>query len=584
MIFASRFFFKRRTLGAAACIATWLFSCHVAAQPDAGQILNEQQQLRTRPIERVPSPLQERQELVTPAADAVKVSIRSIRIAGAPAMAEEGELQALVADAIGRELDYAGLQQLADRVTQFLRSKGYLLAFAYLPAQDLDHGQLEIAVQLGRLDGKRESDIDLRAQGVRTKPDILRDTVAVAVFKDGGEGALKTEHLERGLLLLNDLPGIKARSTLEPGTIPGSSRLVILAEEGPLFQANFLADNYGSRYTGRARAHAQLLVNSPSRLGDQASIAVTHSKGVDQANLAYRVPVGSHGLQVGGSLGHLAYRIGEELAVLESKGTASTARLNATYPLLRSRKRSLWTTLAYDYRRLTDQLLQVRVQDKDIHAATIGLNGNVQHASGASFFNASVTHGRLDLSRNAAHMNADQASSRSHGPYTKAQLGIGHLEQVSERLTISGALSGQVAADNLDSSEKFILGGPTGIRAYPTGEASGDSGWMVNLELRYELSPLPGTRGLRLLGFVDAGGVRLHRNPWTGAVTNMSNANRYELAGAGIGVDISLPAGITARASLAAPIGNNPGRNIAGNDSNGARESYRFWLQISTAY
>ncbi len=56
-------------------------------------------------------------------------------------MAESNEvLQSLVADVIGQSLGFVQLQQLAERISQHLKAKGWLLAKAYLPKQDVTEG------------------------------------------------------------------------------------------------------------------------------------------------------------------------------------------------------------------------------------------------------------------------------------------------------------------------------------------------------------------------------------------------------------------------------------------------------------
>lgn len=97
------------------------------AQPDAGQILNEQQRAQPRPIERLPQKEAAPEQLQRPAPGAVKVLIRAIRFSTHQTLATEAELQAQVADAIGQELDYDGLQMLAGRITRHLRARGYAL-------------------------------------------------------------------------------------------------------------------------------------------------------------------------------------------------------------------------------------------------------------------------------------------------------------------------------------------------------------------------------------------------------------------------------------------------------------------------
>lgn len=127
-------------------------SAHAAAT-DAGQLLNEQQRLDKR----VPRAVAPNEPVVqTPLSDTTAVAglrarIERVRVTGAEGLMDAARLQALVADAAGRTLSHAQLQQLANRVTQALQAGGFPLARAYLPRQDLTGGELEIAVLPGRL-------------------------------------------------------------------------------------------------------------------------------------------------------------------------------------------------------------------------------------------------------------------------------------------------------------------------------------------------------------------------------------------------------------------------------------------------
>ena len=76
--------------------------------------------------------------------------VKSVRFTGAAGLASEAELQAVVADAIGKERDFAGLEALVRRVTGYLRGRGGFLAEAYLPRQDITDGHIEIVVRAGR--------------------------------------------------------------------------------------------------------------------------------------------------------------------------------------------------------------------------------------------------------------------------------------------------------------------------------------------------------------------------------------------------------------------------------------------------
>ena len=50
---------------------------------------------------------------------------------------------------------------------------------------------------------------------------------------------------------------------------------------------------------------------------------------------------------------------------------------------------------------------------------------------------------------------------------------------MTDNVSVLLALIGQQASKNLASAEKMSLGGPNGVRAYPVGEATGDSGLLI---------------------------------------------------------------------------------------------------------
>jgi hemolysin activation/secretion protein len=152
--------------------------------------------------------------------------------------------------------------------------------------------------------------------------------------------------------------------------------------------------------------------------------------------------------------------------------------------------------------------------------------------------------------------------------------------RLSGSAALYGALSAQWAQKNLDSSEKFGIGGPQGVRAYPSGEASGDEGWLLNIEWRQELDSK-----FRLVGFIDYGEVTLHRTPWANwNAANPMLVNHYALAGAGATVVWTPAAGQTVSATLASRIGKNPARDVTGRDSDNRPARMQFWLQGSIAF
>jgi hemolysin activation/secretion protein len=142
-----------------------------------------------------------------------------------------------------------------------------------------------------------------------------------------------------------------------------------------------------------------------------------------------------------------------------------------------------------------------------------------------------------------------------------------------------GSLSGQVsrAGKNLDSSEKFYLGGSSGVRAYPSSEAGGGKGVMGNIELRWQ----PDAR-LMLAGFYDIGHVVMYPAKNLQDVTAL---NQYSLKGAGFSAAWQFDNGAALKVIWARRIGDNPNANIeTGKDLDGSLVRTRLWTSFNLPF
>lgn len=538
-----------------------------SAPPDAGQLLREQQPQRQLPTQ-LPKPAVEKDRV--PLADSgISVTVNSFRFTGYEGLTTESELQALVAEAIGKKLTFEELQALATKITYHLKDKGWFLARAYLPSQDVTSGVIEIALIQGFSDG---SLIIRRGPTARISEKILRNIGKTAVRS--GE-ALSERKLERAILLMNDLPGVKAQANLAPGETPGSTSVQVNVDEGSLFSGSIWGDNYGNRYTGTWRGNGLLTLNDPLRYGDQLSILLTGAEGILQGKIAYMFPIAPSGLKGNLSYTGMRYRLVGDMSDLDMDGWSQVANAGLSYPLLRGRLTNLNITLGYEFKALSDYAFSTQLRDRQLHSGTFGFNADHYDTllgGGYTTLNAGATFGTMDESV------ADIRITDTEGSYNRFNLGIDRLQRVAERLTLNLSYSGQLAFKNLDSSEKFILGGPYGVRAYPVGEAPGDQGSLFNIDLRYDL-PLPGAWGsLQVSGFYDAGFISLHKNEWTNAIDTATNRNNYWLQGAGLGLFYGYKNFFSLKTSWAHTIGDNPGRSSTGLNSDGKTDWYRFWL------
>ena len=293
------------------------------------------------------------------------------------------------------------------------------------------------------------------------------------------------------------------------------------------------------------------------------------------------------GTKLGVAFSKMNYKLGKDFAALNAIGQSTVTSIYAVQPFIRSRNNNLYGTLTYDSKRLTDDQNNTNVTNKKAGVLAFGLSGDMRDALGGGGLSAgslTFTRGSLNVGGNAAYAANDALTARTDGAYSKVNYSASRLQRIDDAWSFYAGISGQSANKNLDSSEKFVLGG-LGVRAYPQGEASGDSGVLVNLEARYTV---PGFDfgAMQVLGFIDTGSITLHKTTWAGwqPVGVPGFPNNYSLSGAGIGLNIFKDNDFSIRSSLAWKMGSNPGRDVLGRDSDSEARSVRFWVQLTKQF
>ncbi len=447
----------------------------------------------------------------------VSVSVNEFEITGNTIFSHV-ELSALVAELVGSKHTFGEINAGVAKITNWYRQHGYLVARAFLPLQDLKDGIVEIKVLEGRLG----------TQLVNNSAQISDANINKYLDKVTIGSPLQSLAVDRAVLLLTDTPGIGgARASLQPGASVGASDLVIQVYQGPAYSANIELDNFGSYYTGENRLGVALALNNPLKIGDQLTVrALGSDKNMSYGRISYQFPVGGNGLRLGVAYSDMRYQLGGEYEILDVHGAASSSSAFVTYPFIRSQYTNLYGTLTLERKCLSD--IQPAHIDKKVGLINFGLTGSRQDAmwsGGMNLMDVSVVAGSLSM--DAASLATDATTAKSNGEFSKLNIALNRLQRITDDNTLSIALSNQQASKNLNSSEKFYLGGANGVRAYPQSEAGGDQGWMLNAEIRHSfMSNLQG------LIFYDAGSVKINQEAYI-----LNTVNHRSISGAGLGLN-----------------------------------------------
>lgn len=402
-------------------------------------------------------------------------------------------LQAEVAGFLGRPLTLAELYKAADAITKYYQAHGYGIARATVPEQEFTADTVKLEVVEGRL-GK------VSVEGTtRTRSSVIEKRAS-----DFKSGQVYTDAaMDRSVLLVNDLPGVQAQATLEPGTEFGTADLVYKAQDEPEVSGQLSVDDYGRRDVGLFRFNAEADFASLTGSGDRLSADITHSEAnlLNFGGLTYSLPVGAPGGMLTTDYNQSEYHVvGASFDKLDISGKSKNAGVSYQYPALRGRLENLYWGLGFQHSGTATAAKGVTVSQSNLNNAQFTFYYTESHADGGYYsLNGSFAgNGRKDYGTTP---DAERARLELDGTYVQPFAGD---------WSFVGKGSGVWSPDPLPDTEKYSLGGPDNVRGFVSSEQRGDSGLFASGEVTRSFGPdLPFSVG----GFLDSGRVWLKNYP-----------------------------------------------------------------------
>ena len=387
------------------------------------------------------------------------------------------DLEAVAREFEGRELTLEEMSELVDLVTITYQERGYILARAFLPKQDIQDGVLEIAVMEGNI-GK----IEVTGQSHYSDRVIKR-------YYEGQleEGVIKEKDLERALVLTNEVPNVKTDVILKKGEKTGDVDVVVNAKDTSWLTLgaglNFDYNNYGSPLTSQNRYGASLnLVDH--KFGTELFLRGVIGDNVEDSALflgTYRIPVFKYGTSV--ELGYLRgnYLVGQNLADLGFDGDTAIFGGKIVHPFIAKKNNSFKFSLGYDHKDSRTKLQGEvsNIDELDVAYFNIDYEG-LDRFLGKNIFNFSANFGKLDLF--ADKPPTRQNPSEHYERFTLSALRIQKLYGYTN-LILRGF--GQATNDRMVAIEAFVIGGYGTVRGYEPATYLGDSGYTLSAEINF---------------------------------------------------------------------------------------------------
>lgn len=402
------------------------------------------------------------------------VFIKDITVTGNTVIDSE-TLNKIVEPYKNKDLSMEEMSKVTDLITVTYQEKGYILARAYLPEQEIKDGILKITVAEGKI-GK------IRITGNR----YYKDYVLKRYFKEQEDlGVVKESLLEKGLLLSKDIPEVNTEIMLKGGEKPGTVDVVLNAKETPAIALGVKLgvdyNNYGSERVSEDR-YGSTLKLIDYNWGSVLTVRGITGNSPDDSSLGHgeiSIPINKYGTKFSFSYLKGSYAVGMDLADLGLLGRTRIYGGKLLHPLIRKRDMNLTLTVGIENKYIENELLGdiVSVDEMNLYYGVFNFD-NLDKYLGKNILSVGGYYGKLeeDPDYPYSRLEADEF-------FGKFSLNAVRIQKIYGNTNLLVRGTGYWTKDRLLPVEETIIGGYGTVRGHDPSLYLGDKGYVLSAEL-----------------------------------------------------------------------------------------------------
>lgn len=364
-----------------------------------------------------------------------------------------------------RGITLGQIENIADKITKFYREKGFILAKAYIPQQEVRDGIVNLTLLLGML-----GEVNVTGNNLY-KSDIIKTAFDGMITKPVTHAAV-----EENLYLINDYPGITVDGYFEPGYQVGDTKLNINVKSEKRYNSNIRLDNHGTEDTGLYRLYVDGQVNNLFGVADLINVSLlkaTSPANSDYWRILYSMNMFHPRLKFSLSASENQYVVDNSSAGINLlvSGAVSVLDTSLTYVMKRSRATNYNLELKYEQLGTDLDINSITVGDDKISNYSLIFNYDFLNEKAKALHqgNVKLKSGKYDSNPQPGQ---DESFSYISSDYTLLTFTKVPFFDASSRLIFRANL--QYAGTILSTMLRTNLGGPTRARAYPNNLFSAD--------------------------------------------------------------------------------------------------------------
>ncbi|NEP14368.1 MAG: ShlB/FhaC/HecB family hemolysin secretion/activation protein [Symploca sp. SIO2C1] len=474
----------------------------------------------------------------------VKVKVERVEILGSNVFSP-AELEAAVAEFIGREATFEELLEIRTIIAQLYTDNGYTTSGAFLPPQDLTDGVVIVQVVEGAIE-------QIEIEGLeRLHEGYVRSRLGLAA-----QPPINLQRLEEALQLLQLNPLLDSvQAELSAGTAPGLSVLTLNLREASPWVAEVSLDNHNSPSIGSLGGTVALAHNNLLGFGDRLSAEYSLTTGLDNYDLSYEIPLNPRDGSLNVSYTNSYSQIVEEpFSQFDINSRSYTLSVGFRQPFIRTPTKELALGLSFDLRQSQTFLLE------DIpFSFSLGPDDGKSRVSVLRFSQdwinrepSRVLAARSQLSFGLDIFDPTINDTSVDGLFTSWLGQFQWVQALGTDTILIGRIGAQFSLDPLLPLEQFSIGGVDTVRGYRQNQQVADNGIAASLELRYPLiRNSDGIGTLQLTPFFDVGRVWNNDRETSVSIGTSSSAT---LASIGLGLRWQIDSSFSARLDWGIPL------------------------------
>ena len=401
------------------------------------------------------------------------------------------------------------LQEVADEVTRYYRTKGLILSTAVVPVQTITDGVVNIQVFIGRLgrvvaEGNKKYDLE-----------TLKKPFSKLI------GQPVTQHeIEEALLVLTDFAGLSVFGVFRPGIKVGEADIVLKVQQEKSYDVDYRIDTHGLKETGLNRFRTIVHWNNPTGGADKITVTLQQTYNPKMNNfwaIDYKVYLG-RGYTFGTGIFRNFFRIGGDLAA--NKIAAETINrsfyLEKSFTRGRQRNFSSRLTLTQKKSRTQTQAIQTNIDRLTVLALAMNYDSVDSihplrpiyralfkdtpegYGGGLNFLNVTWSRGFNNVlgamgssgdqfavgtvAANRSGRRGNSAVEVAEGQFEKVTFSYQRLQLLAKGQSLMFGTEAQWSNDVLSNQELYSIGGPENVRGFPDAQGLFDRAFFFKLE------------------------------------------------------------------------------------------------------